>query len=77
MHLRIMSQEADALNAEAEHVVLPGAGGEMDVWSGHAALISVLREGDIIYFYGNSSEHVKIPGGLVEINDDTITVLLN
>lgn len=75
MRLRVITEEKEILHDEAESVTLPGRIGEVTILPGHAKLLSILSDGKIIYRTGGSAKELKIPGGVVEVVHDDITVL--
>ncbi len=63
-------------SGEATSVTLPGEAGEMTVLAGHEALISPLKAGTITLVSASSTETHQIDSGVVEIANNTVTVLL-
>ena len=75
MNLNIITQLETLYRGEASSVTLPGSEGQFTVLPGHTVIVSRLRAGDVkaLLPEGEKSFHVK--GGLVEVQNDTITVL--
>ncbi len=63
-------------NGEATSVTLPGEAGEMTVLAGHEALITPLKAGTITLVSASGTETHTIESGVVEIANNTVTVLL-
>lgn len=75
MHLKVMTPEKEALSAEAERIVLPGASGLMEILPGHARLVSLLKEGIVESFGASGYQKISVSSGVVEVADDIVTVL--
>lgn len=76
MLLKIISPVAEVLSAEVESVELPGTKGRFEVLQGHAALISSLERGKIVYKVRGKVESVAVNSGFVEVSDNVITVCI-
>ena len=51
---------------------LPGSKGRFEVLRDHAALISSLEKGQVIYRVGEKTESLGISSGFVEVNDNHV-----
>lgn len=76
MLLKIISPIEEVLSAEVESVELPGTKGRFEVLQGHAALISSLEKGRIVYRSGGRREEISVNSGFVEVSNDEITVCI-
>ncbi len=56
-------------------VEVPGKEGYMQFLPGHAALISELKEGTLMYVASGKSASLSITGGFVEVRDGKVRVL--
>lgn len=74
MRLRIISKAGEILDSEAKRVVLPAVNGEMEILPMHAASMIFLNQGKIFY---DDAEFVAKNGGIVEVNEDKILILLD
>lgn len=74
--LIITKIDGPIFNGEASSVTLPGEAGEMTVLAGHEALISPLKPGTITLVSASGIETHQIDSGVVEIANNTVTVLL-
>ena len=75
MKLEIISAHEIVFSGEATAVTLPGALGSFTVLKDHAPLISVLSKGEVKYTDpAGESHHISIAGGLVDVNDNTVSV---
>ncbi len=76
MTLRIISTADIVFEGTADSVTLPGAAGSFTVLPRHAALISTLTKGDIVYRTGEEERSVATDGGLVDVKDDVVSVCI-
>lgn len=89
MYLEIVTPEASLVSGEVESVTVPGMEGEFQMLNNHAAIVSLLVEGEV-RFKGNPTiaEGFKnkfaqkdgkwvlhINGGTVEMNNNKVMVL--
>ena len=89
MHLEIVSPEASLVSGEVESVTVPGVDGEFQMLNNHAAIVSLLSEGEV-RFKGNpmiaepfesrftqkdGKWILKINGGTVEMKNNKVIVL--
>lgn len=89
MYLEIVTPEASLVSGEVESVTVPGMDGEFQMLNNHAAIVSLLVEGEV-RFKGNptiaeayASKFVQkdgkwtmqIKGGTVECSDNKVIVL--
>lgn len=90
MHLEIVSPEATLFSGEVTSVTVPGVEGEFEMLNNHAAIVSLLQEGnvkfqgDIVidedheakFTKGSNGEMIlSISSGTVEMSDNNVIVL--
>jgi len=77
IHVDVVSAEASIFAGEAKFVALPGESGELGILPGHTPLISRIRPGTVKISRADNGEeeHIFVPGGLLEIQPGTVTVL--
>lgn len=75
MQVVIVTPEATTLDVEAEFVALPLIDGEIGVLTGHAPTIGRLGFGEMRVRNGNTTSHLYVDGGFVQIADDIVSVL--
>lgn len=77
MTLKIISTTEILFEGEVSIVTLPGAKGRFTVLHNHAALVSTLVPGNIV-FRNNSGEETTytISGGLADIDNNVISVCI-
>ncbi|MEL6812833.1 MAG: F0F1 ATP synthase subunit epsilon [Bacteroidota bacterium] len=89
MYLEIVTPEASLVSGEVESVTVPGVNGEFQMLNNHAAVVSLLGEGKVI-FAGNPTiaegfENkftqtdgkwiLEINSGTVQMSDNKVIVL--
>ncbi|MCK4621876.1 MAG: F0F1 ATP synthase subunit epsilon [Desulfuromonadales bacterium] len=67
---RLLSEEVDELTA-------PGFVGELGILPGHTPLLTTLRVGELSYKKDSEQFHVAVNWGYLEVEDDTVTVLVD
>jgi F-type H+-transporting ATPase subunit epsilon len=61
---------------EAKELQVPGVDGDMTILSHHSALVTTLRKGKVRVRQGDTEESWEIEKGILEVANDTATVLL-
>lgn len=74
MKLEIISPDKLVFSGNVESVILPGLAGSFEILPRHAAIISSLKEGSIIYTQDSKKTELKVDGGFAESVDDVVTV---
>ncbi len=75
MHLEIITPEKKIFEGEVTIVTFPGSDGSFQVMNDHAPLVSLLKDGQVIYKTKESTEQVAITGGVVEVLKNKVIVL--
>lgn len=75
MFLEIVTPEKKVFEGEVESAKFPGAQGEFQVLTDHAALISSLVNGKVEYRNKQGTHEVKVDGGVVEVLNNKIILL--
>ena len=76
MVLKIISAEKIVFEGEATMVMLPGEMGQFTVLPRHASLVSTLVKGKIKYAEGTSRHELEIDGGIVDVDNDVVSVCI-
>ncbi len=76
MTLRIISPSDILFEGEADSVTLPGVLGSFTVLRHHAPLISNLTAGKIVYTSGENVQELAIEGGIVDVNNNVVSVCI-
>src|SRR5690606_25009650 len=56
-------------------LIAPGSQGQLAILPHHAALMTILEPGELIFRRGNEEEPFAITGGFMEVRNDRVTVL--
>ena len=72
IQLHIVSPEGPLVEQAVSAVTLPGTVGPFEVLKDHAALISSLTKGDIVYVADGRENRVPIAEGFVEVRDNQV-----
>lgn len=75
MHLEIITPEKKIFEGEVTIVTFPGSDGSFQVMNDHAPLVSLLKDGQVIYKSKESTQQVTITGGVVEVLKNKVIVL--
>ena len=63
------------VSVEADEVVAPGVEGYFGVLPGHAAFLTNLAPGDVMYRSGQSEHHLAVLGGFAEVTAERVMIL--
>jgi F-type H+-transporting ATPase subunit epsilon len=63
------------VSAEVDEVVAPGTEGYFGVLPGHAAFLTTLGAGEVMYRKGTEEHRLAVIGGFAEVNADRVIVL--
>ncbi len=72
IQLHIVSPEGTLVEQAVSAVTLPGTIGPFEVLKDHAALISSLEKGDIVYVADGRENRLPIAEGFVEVRDNQV-----
>lgn len=75
MHLEIITPDKTIFEGEVDSATFPGSKGSFQVLKNHAALISSLDKGKVVYKTNNSEQEIMVNGGVVEVLDNKIILL--
>ena len=79
MFIEIVTPDKKVFEGEATSAIFPGTDGSFQILNNHAALVSTLGKGNIIFVktLNNKSEEVQmeVDGGVVEVLNNKVTVL--
>jgi F-type H+-transporting ATPase subunit epsilon len=76
LRLEMVTPYKHVLSEEVDEVTAPGTIGEFGVLPGHTPLLTTLRIGELSYRQGGETFHVAVNWGFVEVENDTVTVLV-
>ncbi len=75
MHLEIITPEKKIFEGDVHIATFPGTDGSFQVMNNHAPLVSLLKDGIVVYKTKEETEEVKITGGVVEVLKNKVIVL--
>ena len=75
LNLEVLTPEKTAVNREVDAVYLEGEQGRLGILPGHTMLIAKLAFG-VMEVHDAGREELLCGAGLVEVNDDRVTVLV-
>ncbi len=76
LKLEMVTPYKHVLSQQVDEVTAPGSIGEFGVLPGHTALLTTLKIGELTYRQGGETFHVAVNWGYVEVEDDTVTVMV-
>lgn len=75
MHLEIITPEKKIFEGEVHIATFPGSDGSFQILNDHAPLVSLLKEGDVVYKSKEATNQIKITGGVVEVLKNKVILL--
>jgi len=75
MHLEIITPEKKIFEGDVTIATFPGTDGSFQVMNNHAPLVSLLKDGQVVYKSKGGTDTVKITGGVVEVLKNKVIVL--
>jgi F-type H+-transporting ATPase subunit epsilon len=76
LQLRVITPENIALEEECDMVIARCMTGDMGFLPRHEATSAILGEGDVrLLNNGEDERRSHIPGGIIQIKDDVVTIL--
>ena len=75
MEVQIITPDSTLFSGEATLVVVPGIDGQIGILNNHAPLVSSLVKGVVKVMHNDKEDLFDIPGGVVEVSLNKITVL--
>ena len=72
---KIITAEREVYTDMVEAIVAPGIEGDLGILPGHAALMTMLRPGELMIRKDGEDEHLVITGGFVEVLNNQVTIL--
>ena len=75
MLLEIYTPEKKVFEGQVDTATFPGSKGTFQVLNNHAALISTLERGKVIYKNKNEAHEIFINGGVVEVLNNKVILL--
>jgi F-type H+-transporting ATPase subunit epsilon len=76
MHLDIITPDGKVFSGDVTSVTVQGTQGQFQVLTGHAAIVSSLEKGPITVKTASGEVQYQAEGGVVEVLNNNITVLV-
>ncbi|MDD2244385.1 MAG: ATP synthase F1 subunit epsilon [Dysgonamonadaceae bacterium] len=76
MKLEVLTPEKKYFSGEVTSVSVPGTIGSFSMLNDHAPIISLLKKGKISYVHNEETTTLSILNGVVEMNNNKITILI-
>lgn len=77
LKLEMVTPYKRVLSEEVDEITAPGFIGELGLLPGHTPLLTTLKVGELSYKKGNEHFHVAVNWGYLEVEADTVTVLVD
>ena len=75
MHVEVVTAERELYSGEADEVIAPGSEGQLGILPKHAALLSMLKVGELVIKLSGAEEPFFVSGGFLEVSNNSVTVL--
>ena len=75
LQITVVTPEKTLLNEEADEIVIPTVEGEISVLPEHIPLLSQIAPGELIIKKGNTTDHLAVMGGFIEVGKNAVTIL--
>ncbi len=72
--LKIVSPQKIEFEGDVENVKVPGAMGQFEILTGHAPIISLLTNGNVVYTIAGAQQTIAIAGGFVEVQKNQVSL---
>nr|MBP9781700.1 ATP synthase F1 subunit epsilon [Candidatus Woesebacteria bacterium] len=76
LKLRVVSQEAELLDALVDSVTVPGTEGELTILPYHIPLFTKIDVGELIYRSGGQQSSIVVSNGFLNVAPDNNVVVL-
>lgn len=74
LYLKIVSPEKIEYTGEVESVSMPGVDGAFQVLQSHAPIISILKDGTVVYVDAEGQHDLPIESGFVVVQKDKVSL---
>lgn len=75
LHVEVVTAERELYNGEADIVSAPGSEGMLGILPRHAALLTMLKPGELNIKLNGAEEPLFVSGGFLEVSNNSVTVL--
>ncbi len=75
LHVEVVTAERELYSGEATLVSAPGSEGRLGILPRHAAMLALLKEGELRIELNDAEEPIFVSGGFLEVSDNRVIVL--
>ncbi len=75
LHVEVVTAERELYSGEATLVSAPGSEGRLGILPRHAAMLALLKEGELRIELNDAEEPLFVSGGFLEVSDNRVIVL--
>ncbi|MAJ06339.1 MAG: ATP synthase F1 subunit epsilon [Crocinitomicaceae bacterium] len=77
MDVQIITPDKSLYQGQADLITVPGSSGSIGILNHHAPLVSSLKKGEIKIVLNEKEEFFKIEGGVIEVSQNKVIVLVS
>jgi len=77
MDVQIITPDKSLYQGQADLITVPGNSGSIGILNHHAPLVSSLKKGEIKIVLNEKEEFFKIEGGVIEVSQNKVIVLVS
>lgn len=77
MDVQIITPDKFLYQGQADLITVPGTSGSIGILNHHAPLVSSLKKGEIKIVLNEKEEFFKIEGGVIEVSQNKVIVLVS
>ena len=77
MDVQIITPDKSLYKGQADLITVPGNSGSIGILNHHAPLVSSLKKGEIKIVLNEKEEFFKIEGGVIEVSQNKVIVLVS
>jgi F-type H+-transporting ATPase subunit epsilon len=75
LHIEVVTAERELYSGEATLVSAPGSEGQLGILPRHAAMLALLKEGELRIELNDAEEPIFVSGGFLEVSENRVIVL--
>ncbi len=75
LHLQVLQPVQKKIDAEFDHIIVPGVDGDFGIYEGHTAFITQIRSGVLQLFNDASIEKYSIHDGFVTVENNQVNIV--
>ena len=77
MDVQIITPDKSLYQGLADLITVPGTSGSIGILNHHAPLVSSLKKGEIKIVLNEKEEFFKIEGGVIEVSQNKVIILVS